>query len=161
MVVVDQGEADWEGVWETIGRDGAAWPQSESMSDELPFVAFFPLTRLAKSASSEGVMEVVASALPPQPVCFEVVRLLEPLLADSSWSLRVCSLSIREDRALMRVIYAWNWGRSRRGPRLKLHMMGKTSIARNSESATLPTCLKTLSAAIYTCQHYSSIGQND
>lgn len=94
----------WEICW---GRGG---PQSVRMSEELgfPFWVFLPLTRLAKSASSAGVSEEAMTVVeaPPQPplvVCLEVVRVV-PFVADSSWSLRVCSLSIRDDRALMRVM---------------------------------------------------------
>lgn len=121
----------------------AGGPQSFMMSGvALPFL---PLTKLAKSTSPPLVAELdwkAVGCLAPDRV--EPVPLLEP----SSCSLRVCSLSIREDRALIKVMKAWNCSRSRRGPRLKLHKMGSASMARKSESTTWPICLNTLSAAI-------------
>lgn len=147
---VAQDGVEDEGLWEIAGRCGP--PQSLRMS-ELPFVAFLPLTRLAKSVSSEdGAREVLVGLLPQAAACLEaVLALLVPLLAESSCSLRVCSRSIRDERLLIRVMKAWNWERSRRGPRLKLQMIGSTSMARKSESATLPTWRKTLRAAIWLC----------
>ena len=67
-----------------------------------------------------------------------------------SRSLRVCSCSIFEERDLISFMNSWNCWRLSRGPRLKAHRMGRTSMARNSESAILPTCLKTARAAIMT-----------
>jgi hypothetical protein len=94
---------------------------------------FLPLTKLAKSISPPLVVEPDWKAVG----CF-APDLVEPapLLEPSSWSLRVCSLSIREDRDLIKVMKAWNCSRSRRGPKLKLQRMGRASIARKSESTT-------------------------
>lgn len=68
----------------------------------------------------------------------------------SSLSFLVCSCSILEDKLLMRVIYSWNCCRLSSGPRLKLHSMGRASMARKSVSASLPTCWKTCKAAMIT-----------
>lgn len=113
-----------------------------------------PNTRRSKSFSA------------PPPAPFESYILLEgpapiasfdveidgfPLLFDdSSLSFRVCSFSIFDDKVLMRLMNSWNCSRFSNGPRLKLHSIGRTSIAKKSASAILPTCLKTPSAAIIT-----------
>jgi hypothetical protein len=94
---------------------------------------FLPLTKLAKSTSPPFVAELdwkAVGCLAP-----DLVE-PEPLLEPSSCNLRVCSLSIRDDRDLINVIKAWNCSRSRRGPRLKLQRMGRASMARKSESTT-------------------------
>lgn len=44
----------------------------------------------------------------------------------------------------------WNCFKSSKGPKLMLHKTGRMSIATKSASATPPTCLRTLSAAIAT-----------
>jgi hypothetical protein len=121
----------------------AGGPQSFMMSGVA--VAFLPLTKLAKSTSPPLVVELdwkAVGCLAPD------LAEPDPLLEPSSWSLRVCSLSMREDRDLIKVMKAWNCSRSRRGPRLKLQRIGSASIARNSESTTWPICLNTLRAAI-------------
>jgi hypothetical protein len=109
----------------------AGGPQSFMMSGvPLPFL---PLTKLAKSTSPPLVTELDWKAVG----CFAPDLVAPaPLFEPSSWSLRVCSLSIREDRDLIKVIKAWNCSRSRRGPRLKLQRMGRASMARKSESTT-------------------------
>lgn len=113
-----------------------------------------PSTRRSKSFS------------PPPPAPFESYILQEgpapiasfdmeidefPLLFDdSSLNFRVCSCSIFDDKVLIRLMNSWNCSRFSNGPRLKLHSIGRTSIAKKSASAILPTCLKTPSAAIIT-----------
>ena len=83
-----------------VGGLAAGGPQSFMMSGvALPFL---PDTRLAKSTSSP--LLVVRDVAAFHAVgCFEpVLAAAPPLLEESSWSLRVCSRSMREERDLMR-----------------------------------------------------------
>lgn len=112
--------------------------------------AFLPRTRHSKSPSAPWVVFSVPFELLDRPVvAMSFVRLTAAvLLADNSCSFRVCSCSMRFERDFVNAINAWNCSRLSSGPRLKAHMMGKTSIARKSESTVVPMALKTSSAAI-------------
>ena len=129
------------------------WGRRVSPSMSLPLGVLLPSTRRSKSFSLAS-----PPALDPTP-------LVAPMLMRSlnlglsavvceveakSRSLRVCSCSIFDERDLISVMKSWNWCRLSSGPRLKDQSMGRTSIARKSESAILPTCLKTARAAIMT-----------
>ena len=115
--------------------------------------AFLPRTRRSKSFSPTSSPPCAPRPLLGPKFMRSLDRALSavPLeLEARSRSLRVCSCSIFEDRDLISFMKSWNCWRLSRGPRLKVHRMGRTSIARNSESAILPTCLKTARAAIMT-----------
>ena len=116
-------------------------------------VDFLPRTRRSKSFSPRSLLPFDDKPL----LGFILMRSLERGLSEvvlqleaNSRSFRVCSCSNLVDRDLINFINSWNCWRLSRGPRLKAHRIGRTSMARNSESAILPTCLKTASAAIIT-----------
>ena len=118
----------------------------------LPLAERLPKTNRSKSFSP-------TSSLPPErPLTeptfmrsFDLVWSTDPVeVEEISLSFLICSCSIRADRLLMRFMKAWNCWRLSSGPRLKLHKIGNASMARNSASAILPTCLKTARAAIIT-----------
>lgn len=90
-----------------------------------------PRTSASKLVSSPLVASVpfAPSTAPKLMKSFEPA-VVAVLLEESSCSLRVCSCSMREERVLMRAMYAWNWDRLSRGPRLNCQRMGRTSMAR-------------------------------
>ena len=57
-------------------------------------------------------------------------------------------------------MYSLNCCRLRRGPKPKFHIKGKTSVAKNSVSAILPTSLRTFNAAIITAGSFVFIPFN-
>lgn len=122
-------------------------PPSISVPPEDP--CFPPRTSASKSASPFSLPESkpLAAGGPPKVINSLRVVAVEPF-APSSWSLRVCSFSTRAEVVLMRLMYAWNWGRLSSGPKLNCHRMGRTSMARKSLSTWLLMALNTSSAAI-------------
>lgn len=116
---------------------------------EPAFNPWFPRTSASKPPSPSPLVES-SPPVPGSPLkLMNSLRDVEgALFAPNSWSFLVCSFSTREESDLMSVMYAWNWFRFRRGPRLKFHRIGSTSIARKSLSIWLPIALKTSSAAI-------------
>lgn len=108
-----------------------------------------PRTSASKSVSPLPLLDskpLVVGGPPKVMNSFLVVAVA--LFAPSSCSLRVCSFSTRADVDFMRVMYAWNCGRLRRGPKLNDHRIGRISIAKKSLSTWLLIALKTSSAAI-------------
>ena len=113
----------------------------------------FPNTRRSNSASDvdfigeKGSSEVSVNMRSED--CWEVEKPFVDVEA-RSLSLRVCCCSIFEDKFLIKSMYSLNCCKLSSGPRLKDHKIGSTSMARNSQSAILPTCRKTLRAVIMT-----------
>ena len=127
-------------------------PHPPSKASIGPLVRNLPVTRLSKSSSPPFWLPPSPFvALPgPLPKDMKSLALVPPegaLLMESSWSLRVCSCSMRVDSCLISVMKAWNCCKLRSGPSEKFHSIGKTSMARKSESAIFPTSWKTSRAA--------------
>lgn len=116
----------------------------------IPPDAVFCLSPRTRASKSVSPFEVSPPFIPLTPPKF--IKSLRPVAAgawdESSWSLRFCSCSILLERDFISCMKDWNCSRLRRGPRLNCHKMGRTSRARNSESACLPTSRKTSRAAI-------------
>lgn len=149
---VDQANAACFG-WAFRGvADAGAESQPESMGSEDSLPPAFPFTRRSKSISppSAPLLDVPNALVPPKDMKSSLRAAPEPFVPESSCSFLVCSVSTRDERLLMRSMNDWNCFRSRSGPKLMLHNTGRMSKATKSASATPPTCLKTLSAAIAT-----------
>ena len=131
----------------------AGWGAAHSfIKSPLPFAADLrPDTSVSKSVSSPfGKPPLLEDAAPDRAAAALVPMALLALELPISCNFLVCSRSILPERVLINDMNAWNCCRFNSGPRLKVHSTGKTSIARKSVSATSPTCLKTLRAAIMT-----------
>lgn len=114
---------------------------------------FRPRTSLSKSSSPLGPTDLGSREALKPPKDGKSLVLSPDAVSDldvSSWSFRDCSFSIRDDNDLIKVMNSWNCCKFSNGPRLKLQRIGRTSIARKSESAILPTCLNAFRAAIMT-----------
>ena len=119
----------------------------------VPFMFPLPSTRRSKSFSPTFSLrfEVIKSLIEPTFMSSLDLdtSLAEPEL-DRSCNFLICSCSILVESFLIRAMNSWNCCRFSSGPRLKLQRIGSASIAKNSVSAILPTCLKTARAAIMT-----------
>ncbi len=129
-----------------------AFHPPSSMSSERGPAAFFPRTRRSKSPTSPLLaLSVPFEKLSAPNDMMSLLRVFVAVVAefdDSSSSFFICSSSTFDEIDLMRLMYSRNCCRLSNGPKLKLHNTGRTSMARKSESAILPTCLNTLKAAI-------------
>lgn len=128
----------------------ASQAASKGFVDDPSLTLTLPWTRRSKSSSPSVfpplALAGVKPATPPNDMksSFVDVACVE---LESSCSFLVCSCSTLEERSLMSSMNDWNCFKLSKGPRLIVQRTGRISIAMNSVSATLPTCLRTLSAA--------------
>lgn len=109
-----------------------------------------PLTRDSKSVSLAPFASKDDPAIGPKDMKSSFMADELPLPPANSCSFLVCSSSTLLDRDLISSMNDWNWLRSKSGPKLMLHRIGRISTATKSASATCPTTRRTLSAAIMT-----------
>lgn len=113
---------------------------------------YFPVTSLSKSSSSAppGGAEWKAAGRSPKDMKSALLSFMLGTLPLSSASLLECSCSTLEPRLLISSMNCWNCLRSRSGPNAMAQRSGMISNAMKSVSASVPACLRTLSAASIT-----------
>lgn len=122
-------------------------------------VLTLPCTNRSKSASAVSEDPFVDGNADMVPNDIMSVELDVGLLPPSSFSFFVCSTSTRVDKVLMSSMNSRNCCKFKRGPRLILHRIGRTSMARYSVSTTLPICRRTFRAARMTAGSFVLIAR--